>query len=312
MAVEIVSSEAIDRFERITKYDVRSLMSGFVSFIGNGATRIYNYYKGQSNTYPTVSFANLDYLKVEFKKVVTLCRNNSSAFTTYDYWILLELVEEALTRLETISNFDKWTRSPIVNDQLGEGYEIDYVLGQGQTIEEVAFNTGSSTPQEDWVGVTIRNGFTEEDYSVEGGAILKIKFSTRGTTTLNSVVDNLDTQEKTFGLDIDRTLTFEDNDLKTLTYYKTLLQTTTILAQLRKGDNPFFREQGFNDKAVIGSNTAIAQYPTIFRELSQVFATDDSYSGISLIDVQREGDAIRFDFEIQTKTGETITQGVLI
>jgi hypothetical protein len=310
---ELVSEETLDAFERITKYDIRKYFESFVEFAQEGALYIYDYYSGELTIYPSNSFDDLNRLKLRSSQLIEMFVLNSSSFDTYEYWTLMELVEDSKSKLDTISNYSRWLRSPIKEGLYGKGVEVDYVVTEGQTLENVSDDIqGSEDAQNEWVDLALRNQLIEEDYTPDGGTILKIKSNNGQSLFLNSVVDNIDTVDKTFGLDIDRVITYEDNDLKVLTYRDTIHQAADILAGLKQGDNPFHPLDGRDEKGLLGVNYASISYPIISRQLITTFAKDDTFSTINISDIRREQDGVYFEYTIETKGGEVLRKGILI
>jgi hypothetical protein len=314
MALEKVSQGTVDKFKRIAKYDIQRLLLDFVNFAQGGALNLYSYYNGDIDVYPASSYNELIRLQREMVGATEKFRINANSFTSYEFWVLLEMVEDAISRLDTIANYSVWTRSPILNGLIGRSSEIEHVLIQGQTLEEVSGQMqGDVDPQNQWVEIALRNSLNEEAYDAAGGSILKINFSNNvNSLVLNAVVDNIDSAEKTYGLDIDRTITYTDNDLKTLSYNDTIQQAAEILGGLNKGDNPFHPKDGLDVKTVLGSNLASISFPIIIRQLVQTYSKDDTFASISIIDISKEKDGIFIEYEVVTKAGETLQQGILI
>lgn len=311
---EQVSQASIDRFIAVAKYDIFALMEDFVSFMQRGAIRIYSYYTGQSDSYPTTSFDELNRIKKELVKTTELFRQHANQLSGYDFWIMLELVEDCLSRLETIDNYSRWLRSAIINGKVGNSASVDYVINQGQTLEQISSDVqADADPQNQWVDIALKNNLTEEGYDVgEGGNILKVRFDSAGGLFLNAVVDNIDSADKTKGLDIDRSLTYVGEDLNTLSYQETIEQSAEILAGLKKGDNPFHPNDGLDEKGVIGTAIAAISFPVIFRQLVNTFSKDDTFTSIAITNITQQIDGVYIDFDIETKAGEVINQGVLV
>jgi hypothetical protein len=104
------------------------------------------------------------------KKVVT-------DFNNLKWFLLIEQIEEIDNRLKTLDNINKWARSSLTKVAYDPSYQLDYILGQNQTLENVAQQvTGSNDPQDDWNDIAINNTLKEEDYTNEGGNDLKISF----------------------------------------------------------------------------------------------------------------------------------------
>jgi len=311
--VEIVPQDTIDAFYRLTKYDVEVFITDFVNFMDEFYADIYNYFAGLSEEGNAEAFDELDRLSKESGKVIEIFKVNAGNFNTYDSWTLLELIEDIKSELLKVSVLDRWLRSPNTNDLFGNKMELDYVSGQGETLEFIQKNVGSSsTSQNDWVDLALRNKLREEDYTPDGGYLLKITFKGRDSVFLHSVVDNINSTEKAYGLDLDRVITFENEDLKILTPRKTIEQAADILLGLKRGDNPFHENDGVDPKVLVGNSLAGISYPTVLRQLSNTFSKDDTFAALSVIDITKEQDGVYFEFEIETTAGDLLTKGILV
>lgn len=311
--MEQVTIDSIDNFKLKTTYDLNSFFENYVDFIDNDYGNIINFYTGTSDVYPTQSFKVLKSLLEEGKKIIDVFINNINNLPTYDYWILLENIEDMIATLMTADNSSRWCRSSIVSTK---GYlqnvQVQYVGKQGQGLEQIEKDViGSNDPEETWVDTALNNDLREEDYTIDGNYLIKIVYSNGKSVAIQSVVDNIDTAEKTYGLDVKRVLEFDDNDLVVLGYNDTLLQSAEILAGLKQGDNPVIPDLGI-DPRFIGSNVAAFSYPTLFRQVAQSFASDDCFEAFAIIDVDRDQDSIQLRFQVKPKAGKFIDQVVSI
>lgn len=302
---EKISDTALDNFERLASYDIRTFFTNYLDFVDVQYANITNFFSGKSNVVPTTSFNKLDWLIREQKKVIDVTILNATSLQGYEYWTLLEYIEDIGHVLETANNASKWLRSSITKNGYKQQVQIDVVANQGQGLEGIERDKLKSTTFNDsWVQTALQNELREEDYDLSGGYLLKAIYKNNASIYLNSVVDNINTPEKTYGLDIDRNITFENDDLVTLPYKETIFQCAEILTGLKKEDDPAFPERGINSKLLVGSNIAAVSYPAIFRDLAANFATDDSFKSFAITNIRREQDALYVDFKVETKAGE--------
>jgi len=305
--MENISEDALDNFQTITSYDARQFFADYVIFIEQHYSDISNYFSGISNTMPTEAFQSLDDLQIEYNKLIDVTVLNAELLEDYQYWVILENVEDIGHTLETANKMSKWLRSALTKDGYKQQVVIDYMAEQGQNLEDIERRKIRSTDfSNTWADTAIQNQLREEDYDLNGGYLIKVIYKNNNTLFLNSVVDNIDTPQKTYGLDVKRQITFVDDDLEVLSYQDTLLQSAQILTDLNVGDDPSFPDRGKDIKNILGGSFAAISYPTIFRQLANNFATDDSFKAFGIVDVRKDQDAIYVDFNIQTKADEVL------
>lgn len=307
---EQISPDTLDSFESLTKYDIRSFLNDYVDFTDIHYSNLVNFFTGVSDISPRKSFDALKKITKEQKNVVDIFILNNSNLDGYEFWSLLETVEDIGGVLETANNLSKWTRSSITQDGYKREVRVDRVLGQGQGLEGVERDVIRSQDfRNSWVETAMQNQLTEDDYGLDGGELIKISYKSNATLVLNSVIDNIDSAEKTYGLDIDRYLTIVDDDLQILSYKDTLIQSAGILLGFQKGDDEAFINRGVNR---VGTSFAAIAYYSIFRDIASTFASDDSFKSITLSDIKRQQDGVFGEFKIQTKAGDIFNQSSLM
>lgn len=302
------TTDTISRFTHIVGIDFSTLLSDFVDFNDNYKQNIIDYYGGRISIPDSQSFDKLSDLQYRYNRAINGVMLNKRQFQYFEDWELLEELDQVKTKLQTISNSSKFLRSSIEKNNFNPNPLIEITLQQNQTLERLAKDLNAQDYQNDWTKVFLDNQLIEEDYTSQGGILLKVTFQGADSLYLSSVVDNINTDEKTYGIDIYKTLTFENDDLKVLTYKETLLQSITILSQLRKSDNPEFPDDGLDPSLVIGSTLGAVAFPSLFRQMYNTFATDDSLKSFSLTNVSINGDKVQLDYQITTRVGE-IQQG---
>jgi hypothetical protein len=304
------TTDTLDRFKKITGFNYQDLLTRFYNFNTDKKQKIYDYYNGVSTVADGEAFSQLDKLRTDFDSAISIVSFNKESFVLYDAWELFSELEDINSKLDTIYNSSKFLRSAISLGNFNPSPLIEVTLGNNQTLERLAKDLKSQDPQNDWTKIFLNNQLTEESYTADGGAILQVSFQGSDPLILTSVVDNIDSAEKTFGLDIQAKLEYEDNDLKVLTYKETLLQTVGILSSLTKGSVPEFPEQGVDKRISVGSTFGSLTFPVIFRQLYQNFTTDDSFKEFSITDLSRDGDSLLINYQVRTRTDE-IQSGTL-
>lgn len=302
---KVFDKNTLEEFYSITGVDLSSVLSDYLFFMDNYHGRIVDYYKGGTKIADATSFQALKSLVLTVESINSDFILNKDSFFRYDHWELLDYIEGIRVNLMTISNVSKFLRSSIENGNFSQFIETKYSLKQNQTLEDVSdYVVNSTDPINDWANIAFRNDLREEDYNTTTGKLLSVVFDkSGGITDIKSVVDNIN-GENMYGLDIYNKITFEDDDVKTLGYKDTMLQAVDILSKLRRGGNPEFRIQGLQTNLIVGRDSNSIAYPVIFRQLFNIFSTDDTIASFSITNVKIESDSLVLEAGITTKYGD--------
>lgn len=300
----------VSEFTTITRYDLASYLNDYVDFIESQRQDITDYYSGAVDKPNTSSFNALTSLLGRSNELNNQIEIHRDRFNNASFWELVNTLSDIQITLETVDNSSKWLRSSITKNNFSPQVEVELTLKQFQTLEQLAKDIGSNDKESDWATIALRNDLPEEGYTPDGGIKLNVQFSNKFAFFLRSVVDNL-SGEKVYGIDVDRTITFTNNDLKALTYKETIYQSVEILSQLRQGDTPEFPQNGISEAIVVGANRASIAYPVLFRQLYNTFRTNDSLKNLRLNNIGIDGTALRIDFQVQTRLEEVLNQSLI-
>lgn len=296
----------LEDFEQITRYDIRSYFADFESFLENNHPRIVAYYSGESDDIHIQSFNVLNQLLREVKKILELVTRSSEKMTNYKWWLFIEQIEDSQNVLETTAQTAKWARSVENNVNFTTDPEVELVLKQGETLERLSRRRlGFDDWDNEWTEVAQRNNLREEDYTPGGGNFLQVSFRNTFAPTVRTVVDTLK-GDNIYGKDIKKKLMFDEqeNDIVVLNPLETFKQSVEIIVLLKKEDNPEFPDLGYNSKLVVGSNVNFLNFPTLLRQLTETFKTDDTISSFRVLDFSREQDGVEIKYEVEGRLGD--------
>lgn len=298
---------ALNTFKNVTGYNIKEFFESFVLFCNSYYPIIVSYYTGQ-NVNVEDSFGRLDSLMKQTREIEPLFELKANGFNTIDAWEILDYFTECQTKLWTINNSSRWFRSAIIG-RYGSNVVVDRVLKTRETFESVVQELGSNAPQDDWFDVAKNNYVEEEDYSANnGGGMFKINIRNEGNFDIPNIVDNLSTKN-ILGKDIDVNFRFENNDLATVEYEAAIAQAYNTIISSLKGCIPEFPEYGLpND--MIGSSANALQYPTIFRDLLNMFSRDARWVEVNLIDLFREEDNLFIKINAKTVTNNFLVTNI--
>lgn len=300
-----------DIFKKTTGYDIDDYFNMFVTFVDNHYQNLVDFYSGVDEL-KDATIDNLNLLKKETKIVGELFDNNMQNFTSNaQFWELLEAFETIQNKVYTIDKTPKWLRSSVIAGGYNRGVATTYIQKQYQSLEDISDLMGSDNSDQEWANMAIDNGISEEDYSADGGKVLSVRLQNNASIEIISVVDSL-IGERVYGSDILKKITFENNDLKTLNHRDTINQAFDILLSLQRGDVPQFPEDGIDKRVVTGVNLNSLTYPSIFRQLTQMFRKDDTFKDLSIDSINQKDDNTEIVINVRTRLDETIEGTVTI
>lgn len=286
-----VKKDSVEKFSYLINYDIGIFFDLYRIFVNDNLPNIVEYYSNKETVVDQYSFNYLSKLINQSIIIDNLIKTNLSIMDNMYAWEILDFFEDVKIKLATFDNLSKWTRSSKTKASWGQSsVQIDYTVGEYETLEEVSGKFFDSTLQQNnWQDIALQNNLTELEYTTKGGTILKINkdINISENLYLNSVVDNL-VGKKMYGLDFNKKITFivdSDGslDLDILSYEKTVVQSFEILLRLNKGDIPELPNLGKNN--VIGNNVMTFYYVSLTKQLTATFATDDSLQDFSVLNI---------------------------
>jgi len=289
-----------------TGIDLISIYESISDFMKTEAIRIRNFFDGTLDSVVAQEFKKLDLLVDRTQRTVNDLINAKEQLNLYSSWVALEDLEDSLLSLQTLQNYSLWSRSNRNINIFAGNVELDYLQKQEQTLEDIEIESGSSNPDISWYQTAIRNQLREEDYSSAGGIPLKIILKNSPTAFLESVIDQIDNGLKSYGIDLDKKIQFNNNDLRILGNRNTLLQSAEILLNLKKGDNPSLPSIGIDQVSILGSSKGSFLFPLIFRQLIEIFSTDDTFGSVEVGQIKFEQDAVFINVQVSSRYKETI------
>ena len=290
---------------------ITTFLNDFISFYNDRFPLIVSYFSGKRNFIEEDNVQFLNDLINRIEVIMGNVSNSESIFTTYLDHEIVDYLEDVKSELIFVTKMSKFLRSALTNYNYTGTVEFDYSLAQGETLEDVAKGVTDSTDYNNaWVDIAQRNDLSELDYTPEGGKvlILGIRLTSRNSA-VKGVIDNISGQ-KILGKDINRNITFANDDLEALGYDATAKQAVEILANLFRGDVPEFKD--FGRQPVVGQSKAAFALSTTVREMFKIFSTDDTLTDFTVIDIQESNGDVHMKFEVKTRRADIIDQNLTV
>lgn len=121
-----------------------------------------------------------------------------------------------------------------------------------------------------------------------------------GLNYVDNVVDVLN-GKSILGVDLDKSFTFENDDLKVIEYDQAMVQALELIQSSLKGSYPEFEDYGITNE-FIGTTVNAIQYATIFKGLMNMFQRDSRWKTVELLDLKRDQDSIFLSIKATTIT----------
>jgi len=292
-----------DEFLNITGFNLEGYFRRFVDFVNNQSQQIIDYYSGLVEIMDRDSFGEYELLLEESSFVINLFDLNYERFNTINFWELMEFADDIRVKLLTIGNFSKFARSSVKKESFSNEVSIEVATRDNEPLEEMMTRFGSTDRDNDWVDIALSNSIIQEDYTSDGGVVLNVNFKNNFRFSVQSVLDNPE-GDKIKGKDVDKIMSFEDDDLKILGFDDTLQQTVNILTNLKKNDNPEFQQFGIDKTLVLGMSFKAVTLPSLIRQIYQTFSTDDVVKQVQILNTKFDQDSLYMDLNVVIKSGE--------
>lgn len=301
-----IDTAVLEEFQQITSTDVQTYLTTALNFLQSSYNRIVAFYSGQQTTVSQADFTAFTQLQEDTENMLAVFRLQGQSLKNLKFWLLLDHVEDIDSRLSSLAKINKWSKSSLTFVGYDPAQQAAYTLKAHQTLERVAGDIlNLSNPDDDWYQIAVNNQLTEEDYTVDGGTTVQLSFPTiNNGISITSVIAVMQ-GNAILGLDFQKKLEFSDNDLTILSPQDTVTQSMYILAKLRQNDNPDFPTLGLQSTVVVGGNRASLNFPVISRQITQVFASDDSFKNFQILNLGVTSDSLNLTFQVQTRLNET-------
>lgn len=286
-----------EKFLSQTGYDIRAFFERFVTFVTTEYPYIVDYYQG--GEIRQEAFQMLNQLTKDINKIEPLFTLHKNTLNDLDAWELLDTFTEIQTKVLTIRNSAKWMRS-VFDTVRTNTIRMDRTLRSDETFEDVAAGLDSPTPQDSWTDITVPQYITEELYTNNSSPMFSVNLQNVGLNYIDNVVDVLN-GKSILGIDIDKSFTFDNDDLKVVEYDAAIYQALELIQGSLKGSYPEFEDYGITND-FIGTTVNALQYASIFKDILNMFQRDSRWKTVELLDLTREEDSVFLSIRATTVT----------
>lgn len=300
--------EIASEFENITKFNLLDYLVKYRDFLQNDYSDVYNYFAGISETIDANKLNKLTDLISKSNDLIRTFHTFAGKLGNVGYWELQRYCQDLRDTLERINKFPKYCRTAKTSRGYKPYVQVEGEIGGLKTMKDFADELGGTVSEEE---LLLNNDLQEQDYEIDKlhkvNALVNNSNDIVVTTILEQPIGR-----KIYGRDIDRKITFKDNDLSVVEYEDNVEQKCQVLLELNKGDVPEYPNFGKN--ITLGEGVANYNYAELMLDLQENFEQDDLFESVRIVDISTEslsGD-IQIKVEINTKYAYSTTQTITL
>lgn len=279
-------------------YDIKTFFEEGLELMRVHHSNIVDYFVKEGD-FPKEAFSLLDKLENKSQIIYSKLRNNRNKLNNFLDFVIFDQIEDFISVFRSIQNYSRWYKSSIIKGRFKTTAEVNFVLRQNQTLENLSQEIGWQNQDEGALDLALRNKIKETDYDLQGGLVFKFAYQNEKSLKLQTVVDEM-TGENLLGKDIQAKLEFKNDDLVYLTPQDTFHQTCEILTNLMKNSNPEFPNDGFDKSAISNKNLMKVRLSSFIRQIYAVVKKDDTIASFSVSDIVESGDSLRIEMQYRS------------
>lgn len=281
-------------FQDITKFDLLQYFLDYKDFLINDFPDVYNYYSG--------NVENIDARKLKrIENLLSRSNDLSAHFSSFagklgnmGYWDLQEYCQGLKDTLERISKLPKYLRTSKSYRGYKPFVQVREDVGGYRTIQDIAEEYRSVTEEE----IIMNNDLQESDYDIKDLSTINNYVDNRRNVVVTTILEE-PVGKRVYGRDIQRKITFVDNDLATVEYENNIVQKVEVLLELNKGDIP--EMPNFGKNIASGQDNNSYSYAELLKDLSDNFLQNDLFDSVEVEDINASNGDINVVVKIKTK-----------
>jgi hypothetical protein len=151
-----------------------------------------------------------------------------------------------------------------------------------------------------WIDLMLANDLNEEDWEIDKLSPITVIVNNRNDVVVKSILDQ-PIGKRIYGKDINRKITFSNDDLLTVEYQDNIEQKCDILLEVNRGDVPEDKLFGKNLFAISGVNLRAFSYPELMLDIQNLFSQNDLFEYAKITDFSVGDKEVFITVEIKTK-----------
>lgn len=293
--------DIVIEFQEVTKYPLVEFLTKYRDFMLNSYPEINSYFSGETTTIDNSHLLDLKYLTNEVGNVMAQFKNFANKFDKCGFWELMDYISTLEDTIDKINKLPKFRRTSLTKRGYQPVIQVATTVGGFRTMEDVA-NSVKHLNQDNtnWVDLMLGNDLNEIDWEINTLTPINVFINNTVDITVNTILDQ-PIGTRIYGKDINRKITFVDNDLDVKEYQENVEQKCDILMSLIRGDVPENMLFGQNSSLMIGVNAKNFSYAELVKNLQETFLQDDLFQYVEVTKFDFREGIMQIYCEIKTK-----------
>ena len=291
----------IIEFQEVTKYPLIDFLTQYRDFMLNSYPEIDRYFSGEVSSIDNSHLIALKNLTTECNNCMSQFKNFANKFDKCGYWELMEYIGNLEDTIEKINKLPKFRRTSATKRGYQPVIQVSTSVGGFRTMEDVANNVKNLNKDNfNWVELMLNNDLNESDWEIDELTPLNVFINNTIDVVVTTILDQ-PIGERIYGKDINRKVTFVDNDLDIKVWKDNIEQKCDILMSLKRGDVPENMLFGQNSELTIGVTAKNFSYPELVKNLQNTFLQNDLFQYVEVTKFKFENGSMYMYCDIKTK-----------
>lgn len=296
-------SDIVIEFENVTKFKLLKYFEDYQSFMQNDFSHLSDYYSGQTEGIDAKITNNFNALLRQSRTLIQTFKNFSSKLSNCGFWELQQYCQNLNDTLERVAKLPKYYRTV----ESVRGYQpyikVSADIGGMKTPQDLAAEIGSSGVSE--TSLILDNDLQENAWEIDKLSSVDAIVNNQSDLVVESILES-PVGNHVYGKDINKKLTIVDNDLDVKKYEENVEQKVDTLLTLNRGDVPEMPTFGKN--RLQGQTAGAYNYAELLKDIQTVFAQDDLFDSVEVIDVSLKDSDMTVTCRVKTKYSYSVVK----
>lgn len=299
-------ADIANEFQSITKFELLQFFTDYRNFLQDDYSDIYSYYSGNSETVDVHKISRMNDLLIRSDDLTRTFQTFAGKLGNVGYWELQQYCQDLKDTIERISKLPKYCRTAKTCRGYKPYIQVSEDIGGMKTIQDLSNQLGVGVTEEELI---LNNDLEEDGWEIDKLSQITALVNNNSDIVVETIIEQ-PIGNRIYGRDIDRKISFKDNDLSVVEYENNVEQKCEILLELNRGDIPEFPFLGKN--FISGSSYNNYNYAELVSDIKDNFFQDDLFESVDVVDIKFVDGDIYVTCEIKTKYVYSTTKSVKV
>lgn len=299
-------ADIANEFQNITKFELLQFFIDYRDFLQNDYSDIYAYYSGKTEKIDSYKISRLNNLLSRSNDLTRTFQTFAGKLGNAGYWELQQYCQDLKDTLERISKLPKYCRTTKTCRGYKPYIQVSEDIGGMKTIQDLSQELGSEMTEQELI---LNNDLEEGSWEIDKLSQITALINNNTDVVVETIIEQ-PIGRRVYGRDVNRKISFKDNDLSIVEYEDNIEQKCEILLELNRGDVPEMPTFGKN--IISGSSYNNYNYAELVSDIKDNFYQDDLFESVDVVDIGFRDSDIYVTCEIKTKYAYSTIKSVKV